>query len=152
MNITEIKIDYKAGKAFLENYASHFERLEEQETIKLRLMHERKPEAVAALIPDEQAFIMKTDLLERQRLKLFGRKNLNQILEGAPEAMQKDIERLCKRIRASVSQIQKINEIIRLMSSERLKRAQRANKQLETYNDRGSVSTKYRNNLPDIKA
>jgi hypothetical protein len=144
-------IDYKAGLSFLEGYASHFEELEEKELAKLRLMHERKPEAVTALIPEEQALIMKTTILERQRVKLFGNKNLDDIRDGAPEAMQKDYERLTKRIRSAVYQTRDLNEIIKLMSAERLKRAQRANKQLETYNDRGSVSTRYRNNLPDIK-
>jgi predicted nucleotidyltransferase len=144
-------IDYKAGLAFLEGYAAHFEELEEKELTKLRLMHERKPEAVTAVIPEEQALIMKTNILERSRTKLFGALNLDQITESAPEGLKKDYERLTKRIRTAVYQTRDLNEIIKLMSAERLKRAQRANKQLETYNDRGSVSTRYRNNLPDIK-
>ncbi|MDR0987712.1 MAG: flagellar protein FlgN [Ruminococcus sp.] len=145
-----MNIDYFAGLRFLEGYAAHFEELEATELRKLRLMHERNPEAVAALIPCEQALVMKTDVLERNRIKLFGNKNLDEVTAGAG-ALTKDYERLCKRIRNAVEQVKELNEVTGLMAAERLKRAKKANKQLETYNDKGSVSTKYRNNLPDIK-
>ncbi|MDR0904544.1 MAG: hypothetical protein LBM59_07920 [Ruminococcus sp.] len=146
-----MNIDYNAGIKFLEGYASHFEALEATELKKLRLMHDKKPEAVANLIPDEQALIMKSDILERNRVKIFGAKTLDEIYDTAPGSLKTDYMRLTKRIRNAVKQIRDLNEVIKLMATERLKRAKRANKQLETYDERGSVSTKYRNNLPDIK-
>ncbi|MDR0944012.1 MAG: hypothetical protein LBM41_05715 [Ruminococcus sp.] len=146
-----MKIDFNEGLTFLESYARHFEKLEDYELGKLRQFHAHDIEAISAGLSSEQAFIMQTDVLEKKRIKLFGKITFEELAANAPDYLRERYEKLLKKVRSHIKQIREINDLLAVSCNERLKRIHRVTKEFEIYNDRGTVRTGYKNTNADFK-
>jgi hypothetical protein len=146
-----MNIDFNEGLIFLEGYARHFEKLEEYELGKLRHLHAHNIEAISAGLSTEQAFIMQTDVLEKKRVKLFGKITFEELVEIAPDYLRERYEKILKKVRGHIKQIREINDILAVACNEQLKRIHRVTKEIEIYNDRGTVKTGYKNTNADFK-
>jgi hypothetical protein len=146
-----MNIDFNAGLTFLEGYARHFGKLEEYELDKLKKIHARNIEAVSAGLSTEQAFIMQTDVLEKKRVKLFGKLTFEELVEAAPDYLRERYEKLLVKVRGHIKNIREANDLCTVACNERLKRIHRVTKEIEIYNDRGTVKTGYKNTNADFK-
>jgi hypothetical protein len=144
-------IDYNAGLTFLEGYARHFEKLEEYELGKLSQLHAHDIEGISNGLSTEQAFIMQTDVLEKKRVKLFGKATFEELIKNTPDYLKERYGKLLDKTRGHIKQIRDINDLIAVASNERLKRIHRVTKEFEVYNDRGTVRTGYKNTNADFK-
>jgi hypothetical protein len=146
-----MNINFNDGLIFLEGYARHFEKLEEYELTKLQKLHAHDIEAISAGLSTEQALIMQTDVLEKKRVKLFGKITFEELIEVAPDYLRERYEKLLKKVRGHIKQIREINDLLAVACNERLKRIHRVTKEIEIYNDRGTVKTGYKNTNADFK-
>jgi hypothetical protein len=146
-----MKIDYNEGLTFLEGYARHFENLEAYELEKMKQFHAHDIEAISTGLSREQAFIMQTDVLEKKRVKLFGKTTFEELVKDVPDYLRERYEKLFTKVRGHIYQIREINDLLAVASNERLKRIHRVTKEFEVYNDRGTVKTGYKNTNADFK-
>jgi hypothetical protein len=136
-------VNFKEAAAFLERYAKHFSQFAEFEFNKLTLLNERRHEELSASLAEEQAFIMQTNALEQKRVAMFGDITLDKLSETAPEMYREKIAELSKEIRETILHIKEMNDIAGVTANERLKRIHRYTKNLDIYNDRGTVKSNY---------
>lgn len=105
-------MDYKTLIAFFDEYNAHYRNFLKFEYSKMDMLNKNEIEKLSASLSAEQAFIMKSNALEKQRLALLGdnsSKTFEQIVSEAPEEYKSRLEEQ----RASLSEmIYKIKEIM----------------------------------------
>ena len=119
-------MDYKALIAFFDEYNAHYRSFLKFEYSKMDMLNKNEIEKLSASLSAEQAFIMKSNALEKQRLALLGdnsSKTFEQIVSEAPEEYK----------------IKEINDTANIIVSERLKKIRSTVGELDTYNGKGAV-------------
>ena len=99
-------------------------------------------EGLSASLSSEQAFIMKSNALEKQRLSLLGKDNtktFEQIVSEAPEEYKARLDEQRVSLSEMIYKIKEINDTANIIVSERLKKIRSAVGELDTYNGKGSV-------------
>lgn len=138
--------DYKKITEFFDEYIEHYRAFLKFELAKASMINHGDIEQLSNSLPTEQALIMKTNVMEKKRLKL---------VEGAPgdtfaELAEKAPEEYSDRLKAQHSElsdliykIKDINDAAGAVVSARLKKIQRRTEELNVYDGKGSVKREH---------
>lgn len=135
-------MDYKALIDFFDEYNAHYKSFLKFEYSKMDMLNKGDIEKLTASLSSEQAFIMKSNSLEKQRLTLLGKdneKNFEQIVNEAPEEYKERLDEQRKSLSEMIYKIKELNDTANIIVSERLKKIRSAVGELETYNGSGAV-------------
>ncbi len=138
--------DYFKLVRFFNEYVAHYKEFLDFEYKKLDMINNDKIAELSASLSVEQALIMKANSLEGKRLKLLEEdKDLTfkEIIEKAPVSCRKRLQEQYTELSAYVAKIKEINNLSNIIISGRLKRVERKNAELDTYNGKGAVKTEY---------
>lgn len=135
-------MDYNALITFFDEYNAHFRSFLKFEYSKMDMLNKGDIEELSASLSTEQAFIMKSNSLEKQRLALLGEnstKTFEQIVNEAPEEYKARLDGQRVSLSEMIYKIKEINDTANIIVSERLKRIRSTVGELDTYNGRGAV-------------
>ena len=135
-------MDYNALIAFFDEYNAHFRSFLKFEYSKMDMLNKGNIEELSASLSTEQAFIMKSNSLEKQRLALLGEnstKTFEQIVSEAPEEYKARLDGQRVSLSEMIYKIKEINDTANIIVSERLKKIRSTVGELDTYNGRGTV-------------
>ena len=135
-------MDYNALITFFDEYNAHFRSFLKFEYSKMDMLNKGNIEELSASLSTEQAFIMKSNSLEKQRLALLGdnsSKTFEQIVSEAPEEYKSRLDEQRTSLSEMVYKIKEINDTANIIVSERLKKIRSTVGELDTYNGRGAV-------------
>ncbi|MBP1545826.1 MAG: flagellar export chaperone FlgN [Oscillospiraceae bacterium] len=135
-------MDYNALIAFFDEYNAHYKSFLKFEYSKLDMINKDEIEKLSASLSSEQAFIMKTNSLEKQRLALLGSDNsktFEQIVNDAPDEYKARLDEQRRTLSELIYKIKEINDTANIIVSERLKKIRSVTGELDTYNINGSV-------------
>ncbi|MBQ5334177.1 MAG: flagellar export chaperone FlgN [Oscillospiraceae bacterium] len=135
-------MDYKALIVFFDEYNANYKSFLKFEYSKMDMLNKGDIEKLTASLSSEQAFIMKSNSLEKQRLTLLGKdneKNFEQIVNEAPEEYKERLDEQRKSLSEMIYKIKELNDTANIIVSERLKKIRSAVGELETYNGSGAV-------------
>lgn len=135
-------MDYKALIDFFDEYNAHFKSFLKFEYSKMDMLNKGDIEKLTAALSSEQAFIMKSNSLEKQRLALLGKDNdktFEQIVSDAPEEYKARLDEQRISLSEMIYKIKELNDTANIIVSERLKKIRSAVGELETYNGSGTV-------------
>ncbi len=138
--------DYFRLVRFFNEYVAHYKEFLEFEYKKLDMINNDKIEELSKILSTEQALIMKANSMENKRLKLLEddkELTFKEIIEKAPLSCKKRLEEQYNELSGYVLKIKEINGLANIIISGRLKRAERRNAELDTYNGKGNVKTEY---------
>lgn len=136
------RMDYNALIAFFDEYNAHYKSFLKFEYSKLDMINKDEIEKLSASLSSEQAFIMKTNSLEKQRLALLGSDNsktFEQIVNDAPDEYKARLDEQRRTLSELIYKIKEINDTANIIVSERLKKIRSVTGELDTYNINGSV-------------
>lgn len=136
------RMDYNALIAFFDEYNAHYRSFLKFEYSKLDMINKDEIEKLSASLSSEQAFIMKTNSLEKQRLALLGADNsktFEQIVNDAPDEYKARLDEQRRTLSELIYKIKEINDTANIIVSERLKKIRSVTGELDTYNINGSV-------------
>jgi len=136
------RMDYNALIAFFDEYNAHYKSFLKFEYSKLDMINKDEIEKLSASLSSEQAFIMKTNSLEKQRLALLGAdnsKSFEQIVNDAPDEYKARLDEQRRTLSELIYKIKEINDTANIIVSERLKKIRSVTGELDTYNINGSV-------------
>ena len=136
------RMDYNALIAFFDEYNAHYKSFLKFEYSKLDMINKDEIEKLSASLSSEQAFIMKTNSLEKQRLALLGADNsktFEQIVNDAPDEYKARLDEQRRTLSELIYKIKEINDTANIRVSERLKTIRSVTGELDTYNINGSV-------------
>ena len=136
------RMDYNALIAFFDEYNAHYKSFLKFEYSKLDMINKDEIEKLSASLSSEQAFIMKTNSLEKQRLALLGADNsktFEQIVNDAPDEYKARLDEQRRTLSELIYKIKEINDTANIRVSERLKKIRSVTGELDTYNINGSV-------------
>ncbi len=136
------RMDYNALIAFFDEYNAHYKSFLKFEYSKLDMINKDEIEKLSASLSSEQAFIMKTNSLEKQRLALLGADNsktFEQIVNDAPDEYKARLDEQRRTLSELIYKIKEINDTANIIVSERLKKIRSVTGELDTYNINGSV-------------
>lgn len=140
------KLDAKKCKMvidFMGDYIEHYRELLNFERNKLILVTEDDVDGLISSISTEQALVMKSESLEKKRLKLFDDLNLTgmtykNIAENSPSEFKTRIKEDAKEFTGLVLEVQKINKGIETIINERFKSMGQADdKEITAYTGKG---------------
>ncbi|MDY3791830.1 MAG: flagellar export chaperone FlgN [Oscillospiraceae bacterium] len=135
-------MDYNALITFFDEYNAHFRSFLKFEYSKMDMLNKGDIEELSASLSTEQAFIMKSNSLEKQRLALLGEnstKTFEQIVSEAPEEYKARLDGQRVSLSEMIYKIKEINDTANIIVSERLKKIRSTVGELDTYNGRGAV-------------
>ncbi|MBP0957060.1 MAG: flagellar export chaperone FlgN [Oscillospiraceae bacterium] len=135
-------MDYNALIAFFDEYNAHFRSFLKFEYSKMDMLNKGDIEELSASLSTEQAFIMKSNSLEKQRLALLGNNNtktFEQIVSEAPEEYKSRLDEQRISLSEMIYKIKELNDTANIIVSERLKKIRSTVGELDTYNGRGAV-------------
>ena len=135
-------MDYNALITFFDEYNAHFRSFLKFEYSKMDMLNKGNIEELSASLSTEQAFIMKSNSLEKQRLALLGdnsSKTFEQIVSEAPEEYKARLDGQRVSLSEMMYKIKEINDTANIIVSERLKKIRSTVGELDTYNGRGAV-------------
>lgn len=135
-------MDYNALITFFDEYNAHFRSFLKFEYSKMDMLNKGDIEELSASLSTEQAFIMKSNSLEKQRLALLGEnstKTFEQIVNEAPEEYKARLDGQRVSLSEMIYKIKEINDTANIIVSERLKKIRSTVGELDTYNGRGAV-------------
>lgn len=135
-------MDYNALIAFFDEYNAHFRSFLKFEYSKMDMLNKGDIEELSASLSTEQAFIMKSNSLEKQRLALLGDNNtktFEQIVSEAPEEYKSRLDEQRISLSEMIYKIKELNDTANIIVSERLKKIRSTVGELDTYNGRGAV-------------
>ena len=135
-------MDYNALITFFDEYNAHFRSFLKFEYSKMDMLNKGDIEKLSASLSTEQAFIMKSNSLEKQRLALLGEnstKTFEQIVSEAPEEYKARLDGQRVSLSEMIYKIKEINDTANIIVSERLKKIRSTVGELDTYNGRGAV-------------
>lgn len=136
------RMDYNALIAFFDEYNAHYKSFLKFEYSKLDMINKDEIEKLSASLSSEQAFIMKTNSLEKQRLALLGADNsktFEQIVNDAPDEYKVRLDEQRRTLSELIYKIKEINDTANIIVSDRLKKIRSVTGELDTYNINGSV-------------
>lgn len=136
------QMDYKALIAFFDEYNAHYRNFLKFEYSKMDMLNKNEIEKLSSSLSAEQAFIMKSNALEKQRLALLGdnsSKTFEQIVSEAPEEYKSRLEEQRASLSEMIYKIKEINDTANIIVSERLKKIRSTVGELDTYNGKGAV-------------
>lgn len=133
--------DYYEIIRFFVGYNAHLKEFLNFEYKKLDLINKGKIEEITALLPSEQAFIMKTNALEEKRIKLLenSRESFETLVANSPESCRKRLDEQHGEFRGYVLKIKEINDTVNTLVNIRMKKIE--NQSLGTYNVSGRINT-----------
>lgn len=135
-------MDYNALITFFDEYNAHFRSFLKFEYSKMDMLNKGNIEELSASLSTEQAFIMKSNSLEKQRFALLGDnkdKTFEQIVSEAPEEYRSRLDEQRISLSEMIYKIKEINDTANIIVSERLKKIRSTVGELDTYNDKGAV-------------
>lgn len=135
-------MDYNALIVFFDEYNAHFRSFLKFEYSKMDMLNKGDIEGLSASLSTEQAFIMKSNSLEKQRLALLGDNNtktFEQIVSEAPEEYKSRLDSQRISLSEMIYKIKELNDTANIIVSERLKKIRSTVGELDTYNVRGAV-------------
>ncbi len=135
-------MDYNALIAFFDEYNAHYKSFLKFEYSKMDMLNKGEIEKLTDSLSSEQAFIMKSNSLEKQRLALLGKdneKSFEQIVNEAPEEYKTRLDEQRISLSEMIYKIKELNDTANIIVSERLKRIRSAVGELETYNGSGVI-------------
>ena len=135
-------MDYNALIAFFDEYNAHFRSFLKFEYSKMDLLNKGDIEKLSASLSTEQAFIMKSNSLEKQRFALLGdnsTKSFEQIVSEAPDEYKSRLDEQRISLSEMVYKIKELNDTANIIVSERLKKIRSTVGELDTYNGKGAV-------------
>ena len=135
-------MDYNALVAFFDEYNAHFRSFLKFEYSKMDMLNKGEIEELSASLSTEQAFIMKSNSLEKQRFALLGEnrdKTFEQIVSEAPEEYKSRLDEQRISLSEMIYKIKELNDTANIIVSERLKKIRSTVGELDTYNGRGTV-------------
>ena len=139
-------IDYFKLVRFFAEYTAHYKEFLEFELKKLDMINNDKIEELSASLSVEQALIMKATSLENKRLAILGEDKeltFKEIIEKAPLSCRKRLQDQYAELSKYVARIKEINDLSNIIITGRLRRVERRNAELDTYNGKGAVKTEY---------
>ena len=135
-------MDYNALITFFDEYNAHFRSFLKFEYSKMDMLNKGNIEELSASLSTEQAFIMKSNSLEKQRLALLGEnstKTFEQIVSEAPEEYKARLDGQRVSLSEMIYKIKEISDTANIIVSERLKKIRSTVGELDTYNGKGAV-------------
>lgn len=135
-------MDYNALIAFFDEYNAHFRSFLKFEYSKMDMLNKGDIEKLSASLSAEQAFIMKSNSLEKQRFALLGEskdKTFEQIVSEAPEEYRARLDEQRISLSEMIYKIKELNDTANIIVSERLKKIRSTVGELDTYNGKGAV-------------
>lgn len=133
-------MDYPAIIAFFDEYNEHFREFMQFEYKKLDLIHKGEIEKLSSSLSAEQAFIMKSNMLEKRRVALTGENiTFAELIENAPESCKAVLTEKYKVLSETVLKIKDINDNANMIVTERLKKIRAHVGENDTYDGRGGV-------------
>lgn len=131
---------------FFNDYNAHFKELMDFEYKKLDMINNDKIEELSNILSTEQAFIMRTDTLEKRRIELMGGNTectFADIIAEAPVSCKSRLEEQYKELAEYVGKIKELNDLANIIITGRLRRVEQKTAELNTYDDKGGVKTEY---------
>ena len=133
-------MDYEAVKDFFTEYNDHFRKFLQFEYSKLNMINKGEIEKLSRSLSSEQAFIMKSNVLETKRIKLLGGDiTFAELIEKAPEAHKAALETQYRELSEMVFKIKEINDTANIIISERLKKIRNSGMSVSTYDGHGDI-------------
>lgn len=136
--------DYREFIAFIDECNAHYRTLLEFEYRKLTLIHEDNIDELSRALSEEQALVMKSNVLEKKRAEILAPedagKTFRELIEAAPEEYKARLTESCEELTAVIRKIKDINDNAAAIINARLKKIQKNRDELETYNMKGGVS------------
>ena len=133
-------MDYEALIAFFSEYNDHFRKFLKFEYSKLNMINQGEIEKLSQSLSSEQAFIMKSNVLESKRIGLLGGDiTFAQLIEEAPDNYKALLESKYKELSEMVFKIKEINDTANIIISERLKKIRTAESFSKTYDGHGDI-------------
>lgn len=136
--------DYREFIAFIDECNAHYRTLLEFEYRKLTLIHEDNIDELSRALSEEQALVMKSNVLEKKRAGILAPedagKTFRELIEAAPEEYKARLTESYEELTAVIRKIKDINDNAAAIINARLKKIQKNRDELETYNMKGGVS------------
>ena len=133
--------DYNSLLIFFKQYNEHYRDFLAFELKKMKLVAEDDIQGLTDSIKTEQALIMKTNAFETKRLKILSgvggqNKRFSDIIDEAPEDKKDALRAEFKELSRLVLEIKKVNDNVRLIVTERMKKFETPSES-DTYNVNG---------------
>lgn len=133
--------DYNSLLIFFKQYNEHYRDFLAFELKKMKLVAEDDIQGLSDSIKTEQALIMKTNAFETKRLKLLSgtggqNKTFSNLIDEAPEDKKDALRAEFKELSRLVLEIKKVNDNVRLIVAERMKKFETPSES-DTYNENG---------------
>ena len=135
-------LDYPKLFAFFDEYIEHYKTFLQFEYLKLEMINNDDIEKLSASLSREQALIMKTNSLEKT-YRYSGDeagKTFQELIDSAPKWYQYRLNDKYNQLSEIVLKIKEINDTANVIVSERLNKIQKKVGELDTYDERGTVS------------
>ncbi len=135
-------MDYPALIAFFDEYNAHYRSFLKFEYSKIDMIHRDNIEELSLSLSKEQALIMKSNVLEEERIKMLGKsssKTFKDIIADAPSEYKARLEEQYKALSEMVYKIKEINDTANIIVTERLKKIRSKAGSFDTYDGKGSV-------------
>lgn len=134
-------MDYAAIIAFFDEYNAHYRSFLKFEYSKMDMINKDQIEKLSMSLSTEQAFIMKSNTLEKRRVQLLGSssKTFADIISEAPDEYKPQLQERYKSLSEMVFKIKEINDTANVIVTERLKKIRLRTGELDTYDGKGGV-------------
>ena len=134
-------MDYNSLLLFFKQYNEHYRDFLAFELKKMKLVAEDDIQGLTDSIKTEQALIMKTNAFETKRLRILSgtngqNKTFSNIIDEAPDDKKEALRAEFKELSRLVLEIKKVNDNVRLIVAERMKRFETPSES-DTYNVNG---------------
>ncbi len=134
-------MDYNSLLLFFKQYNEHYRDFLAFELKKMKLVAEDDIQGLTDSIKTEQALIMKTNAFETKRLRILSgangqNKTFSTIIDEAPDDKKDALRAEFKELSRLVLEIKKVNDNVRLIVAERMKRFETPSES-DTYNVNG---------------
>lgn len=134
-------MDYNSLLLFFKQYNEHYRDFLAFELKKMKLVAEDDIQGLTDSIKTEQALIMKTNAFETKRLRILSgtngqNKTFSNIIDEAPDDKKEALRAEFKELSRLVLEIKKVNDNVRLIVTERMKRFETP-AESDTYNVNG---------------
>jgi hypothetical protein len=136
-------LDYPKLFAFFDEYIEHYKTFLQFEYLKLEMINNDDIEKLSSSLSREQALIMKTNSLEKKRIDILGDeagKTFQELIDSAPKWYQYRLTDKYNQLSEVVLKIKEINDTANVIVSERLNKIQKKVGELDTYDEKGTVS------------
>lgn len=134
-------LDYNSLLIFFKQYNEHYIDFLDFERKKLKLVAEDDINGLTDSIKTEQALIMKTNSFETKRMRLLADggngKTFSDLINEAPDQYKDELTKEFRELSKLVLDIKKVNDNVRLIVTERMKKYELNDTELDTYTGNG---------------